>query len=416
MPPLSSPLNLRIQDVFADLRRFSRFGGCYFSFAEAAPPLADKGLCRFCRGCLGHPRAGSLCQNNAHAAAVQGFAIGDAWYTRCWLGIDCVIIPVAPENRLVGAIELGGFFSLGEGPRAEPKILARLASLDGAGAVAQFLAALQAMREEPFIQVRAAAEFVVQATFAKGLNQAEEWQLRQRIFQMQRQAQAAPGDAGRRYAEKLAAVAATLDGGDSARRHAALDEFTTALFAAGDADRFRGGLLPLLALQAHRQVQAGGGLAAALRALEKRHLELAALDSVPRLCAWLEELFAESPRLSAAAGAGTSLRRRLEGWLQPRYAEKLRLAAAARALGMSASSLTHRLKQECGLTFGDLVQASRVSEAKRLLALTSLSVREVGERCGFRDQSYFTKVFSRQIGLRPNEFRGMLSQLPESGG
>ena len=47
-------------------------------------------------------------------------------------------------------------------------------------------------------------------------------------------------------------------------------------------------------------------------------------------------------------------------------------------------------------------------EAKRLLAYTSLSLGEISRRCGFRDQSYFTKVFRKEVNLTPGEFRHLL--------
>lgn len=421
--PVADDLTMRIQDVLQELRRFSRFGGCYFDFTRTASPALQKDACRFCLGCLRHPRGGGLCQSHVQSAAVQGFAIGDAWYTRCWLGVDGVVIPVAPDNRLVGAIEIGGFFSVGEAQHAEQKILARLASLDGQGILEQFVSALQGMREVPFMEVQAAAEFVLEATFAKGLNQAEEFRLRKKIFAMQQQAGriASGREANRRYADVMLGLLKALDGPDPERSRKGLDEFTALVLrmAEGDAAKFRGALLPLLSMQAQARIQRGEPWSLVFGQMESRFLELEKLDDVAKLCAWMEKRFRPEPAGGAAAArpaesATASLQLRLEPWIQARLQGKIRVAEAARAVGMSPSSLVHRLKQESGHTFSDLVKTERICEAKRLLAFTNQSLGEISRRCGFPDQSYFTKVFAGQTGLRPGEFRRMLIQQPES--
>ncbi len=420
---MSSDLPSRIQDVLEDLSRFSSFGGCYFDFAGGRPPMADRGVCRFCDGCLKHSRAGQLCQNHVYSAAVQGFAIGDAWYTRCWLGVDCVVIPVAPDNQLIGAIEFGGFLSPGDGRDAEQEILSRLASLDSRSPLEHFVSALQGMREAPFLQVRAAAEFVLEATWAKGLNRAGEFRLRRRIFQMQQQvARTAAGGGAPAWDEYLAAITALAQLPDHAAetsKRELLDRLAAALFfLSGDSvEQFRGGLLPLLAFQTFRRLRQGGAWKNAAAGLDQELLELARLPSIPSLCEWIESRAGagrDSGRKLPSEGTDASgpppLLAKVEAWLEQHLGGGLRLTQAARAVGVSSSTLVHRLRRDHGTSFSRLATGVRVREAKRLLAFSRLSIGEISRKCGFRDQSYFTKIFTREIGLRPGEFRRMLMQ------
>jgi len=49
---------------------------------------------------------------------------------------------------------------------------------------------------------------------------------------------------------------------------------------------------------------------------------------------------------------------------------------------------------------------ARVDAAKDLLSERQLSLKEIAKVCGFVDQSHFTKVFSREVGNTPAQWRG----------
>ncbi len=46
-----------------------------------------------------------------------------------------------------------------------------------------------------------------------------------------------------------------------------------------------------------------------------------------------------------------------------------------------------------------------ILEAKRQLCYTDLNIKEIAFRLGFDDPSYFVKLFKRQTGILPAEFR-----------
>ena len=48
----------------------------------------------------------------------------------------------------------------------------------------------------------------------------------------------------------------------------------------------------------------------------------------------------------------------------------------------------------------------KMEEAKRLLAVTKKSAAEIALYLGYSSQSYFVKVFKRQFGITPGEYRG----------
>ena len=56
-------------------------------------------------------------------------------------------------------------------------------------------------------------------------------------------------------------------------------------------------------------------------------------------------------------------------------------------------------------TFVEYLANYRMRQAKRLLANPTMAVADVAVAVGFSDPSYFTRVFRRQEGVSPSEYR-----------
>ncbi len=83
-------------------------------------------------------------------------------------------------------------------------------------------------------------------------------------------------------------------------------------------------------------------------------------------------------------------------------------AALERVSGVSPSRLQALFREVTGYPPLDYLRRLRVEEARRLLADSRLSVKEIAARTGFRDTSHFSKVFRRVDGLSPAHFRDAL--------
>ncbi|MGW0549977.1 AraC family transcriptional regulator [Streptomyces altiplanensis] len=79
--------------------------------------------------------------------------------------------------------------------------------------------------------------------------------------------------------------------------------------------------------------------------------------------------------------------------------------ACAAHIGVTTGYLTEAVKAATGRTPGQLVREARTHEAKRLLAHTELTVRQVAARVGMADPAYFCRFFRRETGLSPGTFR-----------
>ena len=91
-------------------------------------------------------------------------------------------------------------------------------------------------------------------------------------------------------------------------------------------------------------------------------------------------------------------------------------AYVARTLKLSERYL-QKIFAERGSTLTDFIRARRIAEARRLLdqnAGRRLSISSVAYAVGFRDPSYFSRVFLAETGLTPSDFRNSRQSVPPS--
>lgn len=85
--------------------------------------------------------------------------------------------------------------------------------------------------------------------------------------------------------------------------------------------------------------------------------------------------------------------------------DDLHLGQVARVVNLSAQYFCRRFKEATGLSFTEFVTRTRVERARQLLSDPSTRVSEVAFAAGFQSVSQFNRVFRRQVGLSPSEFR-----------
>jgi len=74
-------------------------------------------------------------------------------------------------------------------------------------------------------------------------------------------------------------------------------------------------------------------------------------------------------------------------------------------LNLSPRYLSDLLKQETGKTAMELVHIFLISEAKNLMFTAENDVSEIAYQLGFENASYFSRLFKKQTGFTPVEFR-----------
>ncbi len=80
----------------------------------------------------------------------------------------------------------------------------------------------------------------------------------------------------------------------------------------------------------------------------------------------------------------------------------------ASQLNLSPKYLSDLLKQETGKTALELIHLHVVSEAKNMLVAGGRSVSEIAYHLGFENPPYFSRLFKKEVGMTPKEFKNQL--------
>ena len=72
---------------------------------------------------------------------------------------------------------------------------------------------------------------------------------------------------------------------------------------------------------------------------------------------------------------------------------------------MSEPNFYRTFKQTFGMTPVDYINQQRIALASRLLRTTNRYLADISLDCGFNNLTYFMKLFRREMGLSPAQYR-----------
>ena len=102
--------------------------------------------------------------------------------------------------------------------------------------------------------------------------------------------------------------------------------------------------------------------------------------------------------------------RRAKEIMRVRLASSLTIADVAAECRLTPSHFARSFRRSTGVAPHAFLSQLRIEEAKRLMTTTELPLADIALMCGFGDQSYFTRVFSRSIGTSPGAWRRTRSE------
>jgi two-component system response regulator YesN len=218
-------------------------------------------------------------------------------------------------------------------------------------------------------------------------------------------------------AELEKALEAALETGDAeSARRAVSQIWDETLDKAGTADEMHEGILSVSSLLVRFIQNQGLGAREVLREHFPYFQNVKLLTAKEQLRNWLEG--------SAEAIAEFQHRRRGEkrhhfvaallDIAREELDREVTLHTAAERLYVNPSYLSRLFKQEMGRTFSDYVLELKMEKAKRLLT-EGAKVYDAARMVGYRDVSYFTKVFRKYWGATPGEIRQGGRQAAGSG-
>ena len=77
----------------------------------------------------------------------------------------------------------------------------------------------------------------------------------------------------------------------------------------------------------------------------------------------------------------------------------------AEQMHVSSRYLSDLLKQETGKTAIDLIHIFLISEAKNLLRGADSTIAEIAYSLGFENLPYFSRLFKKETGFSPNQYK-----------
>ncbi|TLS50260.1 helix-turn-helix domain-containing protein [Paenibacillus antri] len=138
--------------------------------------------------------------------------------------------------------------------------------------------------------------------------------------------------------------------------------------------------------------------------LTRGSLALAVADLLSRA----EAVAFGASREEEALDSSEALIDSVKQFLQANRGRPVTLGETADFAHMTPNYLCRVFKERTGETPMGYLQAARMREAEKLLALTDLPVYTIAEKLGYEEPSYFARVFRRATGESPQAFRKRL--------
>ncbi|GAB4269831.1 AraC family transcriptional regulator [Thermincola ferriacetica] len=116
------------------------------------------------------------------------------------------------------------------------------------------------------------------------------------------------------------------------------------------------------------------------------------------LQAYIESRPAKNPR-------GEELVQQVKEFILKNYHRRITLEDIAKSVHISQYYLSHLFKEVEGISVIEYLTKVRIEKAKILLRNPKYSIYEISEKLGFKEPSYFTRVFRSREGRTPSQFR-----------
>lgn len=172
--------------------------------------------------------------------------------------------------------------------------------------------------------------------------------------------------------------------------------------------------IALVRLMARKAAERSGLSVVTIDEITQRFAQkMMTFTSIPSQIALMTEMLTElteavRKHLLNTKGCSAQIIRLIE-YMTLHYAQDLSMETLCRISGFSASRLSTVFKAETGQNIRQYIGHLRCQKAAELLQNTRTPINEISFFVGYPDNNYFTKVFRKEYGMTPSEYRAHIS-------
>lgn len=95
----------------------------------------------------------------------------------------------------------------------------------------------------------------------------------------------------------------------------------------------------------------------------------------------------------------------IKNLIEKEYMKDISLNYIAESVNLAPAYVSYIFKKETGQTLVKYITDIKMMKAKKLLEEGTLKIVQVGQACGYENQSYFNRLFKNYYGVTPKQFR-----------
>ena len=188
-----------------------------------------------------------------------------------------------------------------------------------------------------------------------------------------------------------------------------LNHILLGLYASAGTDLFsmKARVREIITLMSRAAADSGADVREVLHLCDRSMVEIETKNSFHALNLWLADMLHQFVDLAFVPDDAKHqvLICEITSYIKAHLTERLTLERTAQAIHISKSYLCRILKEDMDCTFTEYVNGLRIALSKSYLRTTNLSIAEIAGLVGFDEQSYFTRVFKRLVGVTPGNYR-----------
>ena len=101
----------------------------------------------------------------------------------------------------------------------------------------------------------------------------------------------------------------------------------------------------------------------------------------------------------------SSLVEKIKDYIQNNIETNVQIEQLADVFYLTPNYISTLFKRETGVSLGRYISQEKIAHAQRLLIDTKMKIYEVAQAVGYKDVQYFSRVFKKQTGMQPSDFR-----------